>query len=173
MVLTQWYQMRLNPMQLGPEMSEAQRINAKMMRFMPFMFLIFLYFFSSALVLYWTIQNIMTILQTLLTKNVTIPTLANEEISDSLNGTANKNRSTKQVSVQDELDDDEKKSRNLLGLKVRGKLDAKVLESKYLERMKNYSPKRLSAMSEQKRISAENKRDKLTEAYELLKERLN
>ena len=45
MVLTQWYQMRLNPMQLGPEMSEAQRINAKMMRFMPFMFLVFLYFF--------------------------------------------------------------------------------------------------------------------------------
>ena len=41
MVLTQWYQMRLNPMQLGPEMSEAQRINAKMMRFMPFMFLVF------------------------------------------------------------------------------------------------------------------------------------
>ena len=35
MVITQWYQMRLNPMQLGPEMSEAQRINAKMMRFMP------------------------------------------------------------------------------------------------------------------------------------------
>ena len=51
MVVTQWYQMRLNPMQLGPEMSEAQRINAKMMRFMPFMFLVFLYFFSSALVL--------------------------------------------------------------------------------------------------------------------------
>ena len=73
MVLTQWYQMRLNPMQLGPEMSEAQRINAKMMRFMPFMFLIFLYFFSSALVLYWTVQNIMTILQTLLTKNVAPP----------------------------------------------------------------------------------------------------
>ena len=70
MVLTQWYQMRLNPMQLGPEMSEAQRINAKMMRFMPFMFLVFLYFFSSALVLYWTVQNLMTILQTLLTKKM-------------------------------------------------------------------------------------------------------
>ena len=68
MVATQWYQMRLNPMQMGPEMSEAQRINAKMMRFMPFMFLVFLYFFSSALVLYWTVQNLMTILQTLVTK---------------------------------------------------------------------------------------------------------
>ena len=68
MVATQWFQMKLNPIQMGPEMSEAQRINAKMMRFMPFMFLIFLYFFSSALVLYWTIQNLMTILQTLITK---------------------------------------------------------------------------------------------------------
>ena len=28
----------------------------------------FLYFFSSALVLYWTVQNLMTILQTLVTK---------------------------------------------------------------------------------------------------------
>ena len=68
MVVTQWFQMKLTPMQLGPQMSEAQRINAKMMRFMPFMFLIFLYFFSSALVLYWTVQNLMTILQTLIKK---------------------------------------------------------------------------------------------------------
>ena len=45
MVATQWFQMKLNPIQMGPEMSEAQRINAKMMRFMPFMFLIFLYSF--------------------------------------------------------------------------------------------------------------------------------
>ena len=44
MVITQWYQMRLNPMQLGPEMSEAQRINAKMMRFYAFMFLVFFIF---------------------------------------------------------------------------------------------------------------------------------
>ena len=67
MVATQWLQMKLNPMQMGPEMSEAQRINAKMMRFMPFMCLIVLYFFSSALVLYWTVQ-LMIILQTLVTK---------------------------------------------------------------------------------------------------------
>ena len=60
-------------MQMGPEMSEAQRLNAKMMRFMPFMFLVFLYFFSSALVLYWTIQNLMTIFQTLITKTATEP----------------------------------------------------------------------------------------------------
>ena len=73
MVITQWFQMKLNPIQMGPELSDAQRINAKMMRFMPFMFLIFLYFFSSALVLYWTVQNLMTILQTLITKNKEVP----------------------------------------------------------------------------------------------------
>ena len=32
MVATQWYQMRLNPMQMGPEMSEAQRLNASFWR---------------------------------------------------------------------------------------------------------------------------------------------
>ena len=65
MLATQWYQMKLTPMQLGPDASESQRINAKMMRMMPFIFLVFLYFFSSALVLYWTAQNLMSILQTL------------------------------------------------------------------------------------------------------------
>ena len=73
MVITQWFQMKLNPIQMGPELSDAQRINANMMRFMPFSFLIFLYFFSSALVLYWTVQNLMTILQTLITKNKEVP----------------------------------------------------------------------------------------------------
>ena len=68
MLATQWFQMKLTPMQLGPDASDSQRINAKMMRMMPFMFLVFLYFFSSALVLYWTVQNTMSIFQTLITK---------------------------------------------------------------------------------------------------------
>ncbi|MDA0724816.1 MAG: YidC/Oxa1 family insertase periplasmic-domain containing protein, partial [Verrucomicrobia bacterium] len=68
MLATQWFQMKLTPMQLGPDASDSQRINAKMMRMMPFMFLVFLYFFSSALVLYWTVQNTMSIIQTLITK---------------------------------------------------------------------------------------------------------
>ena len=109
MVLTQWYQMRLNPMQLGPEMSEAQRINAKMMRFMPFMFLIFLYFFSSALVLYWTVQNIMTILQTLLTKNVAPPE-GIEGIDDSGKNESSAISQSKrnQKVIEDELDEESK-----------------------------------------------------------------
>ncbi|MEL0099248.1 MAG: YidC/Oxa1 family insertase periplasmic-domain containing protein, partial [Opitutae bacterium] len=129
MVLTQWYQMRLNPMQLGPEMSEAQRINAKMMRFMPFMFLVFLYFFSSALVLYWTIQNIMTILQTLMTKNVVLPDAmvekgpkAREKGFDHL-----RNNADEIESANEEVDEENRRFRNLLGLKVRGKIDAEKL----------------------------------------------
>ena len=170
MVLTQWYQMRLNPMQLGPEMSEAQRINAKMMRFMPFMFLVFLYFFSSALVLYWTVQNIMTILQTLLTKNVTFPNLTEKDDKGREKSFDRKSeREVEDIEYEEESDEEEKKLRNLLGLKARGKIDPKLLESRYKERMNNYTSKRLENMSEQKRTAAEEKRDKITEAYETLK----
>lgn len=175
MVLTQWYQMRLNPMQLGPEMSEAQRINAKMMRFMPFMFLVFLYFFSSALVLYWTIQNIMTILQTLLTKNVVLPDAsADKESKGREKGFERIRDNADDVdSANEEVDEDNRRYRNLLGLKVRGKIDAEKLELRYKERMKHYSPKRLANMTEQKRISAEEKRDKINDAYESLKKELD
>ena len=175
MVLTQWYQMRLNPMQLGPEMSEAQRINAKMMRFMPFMFLVFLYFFSSALVLYWTIQNIMTILQTLLTKNVVLPDASTDKESKAREKGFERIRDNGDEvdSASEEVDEDNRRYRNLLGLKVRGKIDAEKLELRYKERMKHYSPKRLANMTEQKRISAEEKRDKINEAYESLKKELD
>lgn len=173
MVVTQWYQMRLNPMQLGPEMSEAQRINAKMMRFMPFMFLVFLYFFSSALVLYWTTQNLMTILQTLLTKNTagstSLPQLE-EEKNSSPNSSGREKGSS---AMQDDVDDEEKKLRNYLGLKGRGRIDPMTLESRYRERMKNYTPARLKELSEGKRAIAEEKRNKITEAYEVLKNGLN
>jgi len=172
MVVTQWYQMRLNPMQLGPEMSEAQRINAKMMRFMPFMFLVFLYFFSSALVLYWTVQNIMTILQTLLTKNsVDLPKISTDS-DDSNDRLDTKTKKGNKTEDYQELDEEQAKLRNLLGLKIKGKIDLSTLESRYEERMKNYSSERLSAMSEQKKILAEEKRDKIKEAYKFLKEEL-
>ncbi len=172
MVVTQWYQMRLNPMQLGPEMSEAQRINAKMMRFMPFMFLVFLYFFSSALVLYWTVQNIMTILQTLLTKNsVDLPKISTDS-DDSNDRLDTKTKKSNKTEDYQELDEEQAKQRNLLGLKIKGKIDLSTLESRYEERMKNYSPEKLSAMSEQKKILAEEKRDKIKEAYKFLKEEL-
>jgi YidC/Oxa1 family membrane protein insertase len=175
MVLTQWYQMRLNPMQLGPEMSEAQRINAKMMRFMPFMFLIFLYFFSSALVLYWTVQNIMTILQTLLTKNVSVEGVTLEKG----NGRRDKNAESTQKDkneknlIMEEIDEDQKRCRNLLGFKIRGRINREDLELRYNERMKNYTDQKLSGMTEQKRKLAEEKKDKIHQAYEFLKKLLD
>ena len=143
MVATQWFQMKLNPIQMGPEMSEAQRINAKMMRFMPFMFLIFLYFFSSALVLYWTIQNLMTILQTLITKG---DRKSKQDTKAILNASAEIEEESEPV--RNELSDEEKAYRNLLGLRSKGPVDGKLLEKNYRERLKNYSPSKLEGMTE-------------------------
>jgi len=51
----------------SPGMDPAQQ---KMMRYMPLMFLVFLYNYSAGLALYWTVNNLLTILQTKLTKNI-------------------------------------------------------------------------------------------------------
>jgi len=168
MVATQWFQMKLNPMQMGPEMSEAQRINAKMMRFMPFMFLVFLYFFSSALVLYWTIQNLMTILQTLITKR---GPLAKDEEKPSI--VVSGEDDEEDEPVRNELSDEERKYRNLLGLRAKGPVDGKLLERNYKERLRNYSPAKLEGMSEARREQAMKKKDRLEVAYEFLRERVD
>jgi YidC/Oxa1 family membrane protein insertase len=56
---TMLWQAHLTPP--SPGMDPAQ---AKMMRYMPLMFLVFLYNYSAALTLYWTVQNLLSILQT-------------------------------------------------------------------------------------------------------------
>ena len=129
-----------------------QRINAKMMRFMPFMFLIFLYFFSSALVLYWTIQNLMTILQTLITKG---DRKSKQDTKAILNASAEIEEESEPV--RNELSDEEKAYRNLLGLRSKGPVDGKLLEKNYRERLKNYSPSKLEGMTEARRKQAEKK----------------
>ena len=151
-------------MQMGPQMSEAQRINAKMMRFMPFMFLVFLYFFSSALVLYWTIQNLMTILQTLITKTNT-------------KNLETENASTKGISLEDKepqarqaISDEERRYRNLLGLKIKGSVNLKKLEENFKIRMVNYEDEKLSTMSASKRRTSLEKKERLQVAYDYLKE---
>jgi YidC/Oxa1 family membrane protein insertase len=63
MAVTMVVQMRLTPM--SPTMDPVQQ---KMMKWMPLMFVVFLYNFSSGLTLYWTVQNILSIVQTKLTK---------------------------------------------------------------------------------------------------------
>ena len=49
----------------SPGMDPAQQ---KMMRWMPAMFILFLYNYSSGLALYWTVNNVLTVVQTKLTK---------------------------------------------------------------------------------------------------------
>jgi YidC/Oxa1 family membrane protein insertase len=66
---TMLWQAHLTPP--SPGMDPAQ---AKMMRYMPLMFMVFLYNFSAGLTLYWTVQNLLTIAQTQLTRtNPTTP----------------------------------------------------------------------------------------------------
>jgi YidC/Oxa1 family membrane protein insertase len=59
------YQARLTPP--SPGMDPAQ---ARIMRYMPLMFMVFLYNFSAGLTLYWTVQNILSIVQTKLIRNL-------------------------------------------------------------------------------------------------------
>ena len=65
MGVTMFWQARLTPP--SPGMDPAQ---AKIMRYMPLMFMAFLYNFSAGLTLYWTVQNLLTIAQTKLTRNI-------------------------------------------------------------------------------------------------------
>ena len=60
---TQFWQARMTPP--SPGMDPVQ---AKMMQYMPLIFIVVLYNFSSGLALYWTINNLLSILQMKLTK---------------------------------------------------------------------------------------------------------
>jgi len=60
---TMLYQARLTP--ASPGMDPAQQT---MMRYMPLMFMFILYGMSSGLTLYWTVQNLLSIVQTKLTR---------------------------------------------------------------------------------------------------------
>ena len=61
---TMLWQARLTPP--SPGMDPVQQ---KMMRYMPLMFMVFLYNFSAGLTLYWTVQNLLTIAQMKLTRS--------------------------------------------------------------------------------------------------------
>ena len=128
------------------------------------MFLIFLYFFSSALVLYWTVQNLMTILQTLITKSKT------ETPSNTATVTETNEDTNKSIENKIEISEKEKKYRNLLGLKSRGVINVALLKSNFEERAKNYSDSRLEGMNAAKRRQALEKKDRLDRAYEYLME---
>ena len=65
---TMLWQARLTPP--SPGMDPTQQ---KIMRYLPLIFLVILYNFSAGLTLYWTVQNLLTIAQTKLTRSVTDP----------------------------------------------------------------------------------------------------
>ena len=65
--ITMIFQARMTP--VSPGMDPAQQ---KIMKYMPLMILFFLYNMSAGLTLYWTIQNLLTILQMKLTKAVDV-----------------------------------------------------------------------------------------------------
>jgi len=62
---TQIWQMRLTPPSPG-----VDPVQQKMMQYMPLIFVFMLYNFSAGLALYWTVQNLLSILQMKLTKTV-------------------------------------------------------------------------------------------------------
>src|SRR5258708_2857114 len=68
MVGTMLWQSHLTPP--SPGMDPMQ---AKIMRYMPLMFIVFMYKASAGLTLYWTVNNILSVVQTKLTKTTTTP----------------------------------------------------------------------------------------------------
>jgi YidC/Oxa1 family membrane protein insertase len=58
---------------LTPPTPGMDQTQAKLMRYLPLIFLVFLYNYSAGLALYWTVNNLLTILQTKLTKNLRDP----------------------------------------------------------------------------------------------------
>ena len=67
MGVTMILQARMTPM--SPTADATQQ---KLMKYMPLMFIVILYNFSAGLTLYWTVQNMLGILQTKLTKNIVV-----------------------------------------------------------------------------------------------------
>ncbi len=87
MGVTMLWQARLTPP--SPGMDPMQQ---KMMKYLPLLFLFMLYNFSSGLTLYWTVQNLLSILQTKLTKTAAPTTPAAPATSPVLTPRAKKKK---------------------------------------------------------------------------------
>lgn len=68
MGVTQFWQAKLTPVSPG-----VDPVQQKMMQYMPLLFIVILYNFSAGLALYWTVQNLLSILQMKLIKNINDP----------------------------------------------------------------------------------------------------
>jgi YidC/Oxa1 family membrane protein insertase len=56
MAVTMWFQTKLNPEPPDP-------VQAKVMKIMPIVFSVFFFFFPAGLVLYWLVNNVLSIAQ--------------------------------------------------------------------------------------------------------------
>ncbi|HEV7405303.1 MAG TPA: membrane protein insertase YidC [Chthoniobacteraceae bacterium] len=68
MAVTMFWQMSLSP-------KSGDAVQQRVFMFMPLIFIFFCYKYASALALYWTVQNIFSIVQLYLTRNQTAPVL--------------------------------------------------------------------------------------------------
>ncbi|MGL4400380.1 MAG: membrane protein insertase YidC [Luteolibacter sp.] len=75
MAITSFLQIRMTPM-------TGDKMQQKIIMFMPFMFFFFCYNFASALALYWTTQNLFSIGQTWLMNKIPEPELKARTVSD-------------------------------------------------------------------------------------------
>lgn len=85
MTATMFIQMKLTPQPattpgMSETMAQQMEMQKKMFKFMPFMFLLFCYGNASALALYWTVQNIVAIVQTLIQKTMPEPELTKRAV---------------------------------------------------------------------------------------------
>lgn len=65
-------------MAISPKSGDAMQ--QRMMYFMPIIFIVFCYNYASALALYWTTQNLFSIVQLYLTRNEPLPTLEKKSV---------------------------------------------------------------------------------------------
>jgi YidC/Oxa1 family membrane protein insertase len=75
MAATMFWQMKITP-KTGDQQQQ------KIFMFMPFIFIIFCYNFASALALYWTVQNLLSVLQTYLTRHRPLPALTKKNTGE-------------------------------------------------------------------------------------------
>ncbi len=75
MAATMLWQMAITPKTGDPKQQ-------RMMMFMPLIFIFFCYNFAAALALYWTAQNLLTVLQTYLTRHQPLPALVKRGADD-------------------------------------------------------------------------------------------
>lgn len=79
-------------MQMTPQPSGVDNPSLKILKFMPLIFLLFCYNFSSALSLYWTVQNLLSILQIQVNNRQPVPTLEEMKAEAQKRRKARKNR---------------------------------------------------------------------------------